>query len=104
MGGRRCRIRRVTPLVLIVDDERPNLESLERIFAREGWRVALAGSGEEALEAARRDRPDVVVTDLMMPGMGGGELLRALKAIAPETEVVLVTAFGTVEGAGAPMK
>ena len=94
----------MTPLVLIVDDERPNLESLERIFAREGWRVTLAASGQEALEAVRRDRPDVVVTDLMMPGMGGGELLRAVKAIAPEIEVILVTAFGTVEGAVAAMK
>jgi len=94
----------VTPLVLIVDDERSNLESLERTFAREGWRVALADSGQAALEVVRRDRPDVVVTDLMMPGMGGGELLRAVKAIAPEIEVVLMTAFGTVEGAVAAMK
>jgi two-component system response regulator HydG len=94
----------VAPLVLIVDDERPNLESLERTFTKEGWRVALAASGEEALEAVRRDRPDVVVTDLMMPGMGGEELLRAVKAIAPEIEVVLMTAFGTVEGAVAAMK
>jgi len=94
----------VPPLVLIVDDERPNLESLERIFTREGWRVALASSGQGALEVVRRDRPDVVVTDLMMPGMGGGELLRAVKAIAPEVEVVLMTAFGTVEGAVAAMK
>ena len=94
----------MAPLVLIVDDERPNLDSLERTFTKEGWRVALAASGEEALEAVRRDRPDVVVTDLMMPGMGGEELLRAVKAIAPEIEVVLMTAFGTVEGAVAAMK
>ncbi|HET9555320.1 MAG TPA: sigma-54 dependent transcriptional regulator, partial [Anaeromyxobacteraceae bacterium] len=92
------------PLVLIVDDERPNLESLEKIFAREGWRVALAASGAEALEALRRERPAVVVTDLMMPGMGGDSLLRAVKAIAPETEVVLMTAHGTVESAVAAMK
>ncbi|MEY2668964.1 MAG: hypothetical protein RJA59_1602 [Pseudomonadota bacterium] len=94
----------MTPLVLIVDDERSNLESLQRIFTREGWRVALAESGQAALEVVRHDRPDVVVTDLMMPGMGGGELLRAVKAIAPEVEVVLMTAFGTVEGAVAAMK
>jgi len=94
----------VSPLVLIVDDERSNLESLERIFAREGWRTAAATSGEEALEALRRERPSVVVTDLMMPGMGGAELLRAVKAIAPETEVVLVTAYGTVEAAVSAMK
>ena len=94
----------MTPRILIVDDERSNLESLQRIFTREGWQVALAGSGTEALDAVRRERPDVVVTDLMMPGMGGGELLRAVKAVAPQVEVILVTAFGTVEGAVAAMK
>jgi two-component system response regulator HydG len=94
----------VAPLVLIVDDERSNLESLERIFAREGFRVALAASGSEALDAVRRERPSVVVTDLMMPGMSGEELLRAVKAVAPETEVVLMTAYGTVETAVSAMK
>src|SRR5512137_1269991 len=94
----------VSDLVLIVDDDRANLETLARIFAKEGWAVAQAASGAEALEVVRRDRPDVVVTDLMMPGMGGEELLRAVKAIAPQIEVVLMTAFGTVEGAVAAMK
>ncbi len=94
----------VPPLILIVDDERPNLESLEKIFAREGWRVALAASGAEALEAVRRERPAVVLTDLMMPGMGGDSLLRAVKTVAPETEVVLMTAHGTVESAVSAMK
>jgi two-component system, NtrC family, response regulator HydG len=94
----------VPALVLIVDDERPNLESLERIFAREGWRVALAASGAEALESIRRERPAVVITDLMMPGVSGDALLRAVKAMSPETEVVLMTAHGTVESAVAAMK
>ena len=94
----------MTPLVLIVDDERPNLESLGKIFEREGWRVAQATSGAEALELARREHPSVVVTDLMMPGMSGESLLRALKAVSPEIEVVLMTAFGTVETAVAAMK
>ena len=94
----------VSPLVLIVDDERPNLESLGKIFEREGWRVAQASSGAEALEVARREHPSVVVTDLMMPGMSGEALLRALKAVSPEIEVVLMTAFGTVETAVAAMK
>jgi two-component system response regulator HydG len=94
----------MSPLVLIVDDERPNLESLGKIFEREGWRVAQASSGAEALEVARRERPSVVVTDLMMPGMSGESLLRALKAVSPEVEVVLMTAYGTVESAVAAMK
>jgi two-component system response regulator HydG len=94
----------VRPLVLIVDDETSNLESLGKIFEREGWRVALARSGPAALEVLRRDRASVVVTDLMMPGMSGEELLRAVKTLAPETEVVLMTAYGTVETAVAAMK
>jgi two-component system response regulator HydG len=94
----------VQPLVLIVDDETSNLESLGKTFEREGWRVALARSGAEALDALRRERASVVVTDLMMPGMSGEELLRAVKTLAPETEVVLMTAYGTVEAAVAAMK
>jgi len=94
----------VPPLVLIVDDEPSNLESLERILAKEGWRTALAANGAAALERVRRERPAVVVTDLMMPGMSGEELLRAVKAVSPETEVLLVTAYGTVETAVSAMK
>ena len=94
----------MAPLVLIVDDETSNLESLGKIFEREGWRVALARSGAQALDALRRERASVVVTDLMMPGMSGEELLRAVKTLAPETEVVLMTAYGTVETAVAAMK
>jgi two-component system response regulator HydG len=92
------------PLVLLVDDERPNLDSLGRIFEREGWRVALAASGQAALDVLRRERVAVVVTDLMMPGMGGEELLRAVRTLSPGTEVVLMTAYGTVESAVAAMK
>ena len=92
------------PLILVVDDERPNLESLQRIFAREGWRVALAQSGAEALEVLRRERVSVAVTDLMMPGMSGEDLLRAARTVSPETEVILVTAYGTVEAAVSAMK
>ncbi len=92
------------PLVLVVDDESPNLESLGKIFEREGWRVALAPSGPAALEVLRREAVGVVVTDLVMPGMTGEELLRAVRAVSPGTEVVLMTAYGTVESAVAAMK
>ncbi|HTP27980.1 MAG TPA: sigma-54 dependent transcriptional regulator, partial [Anaeromyxobacteraceae bacterium] len=91
-------------LVLIADDERSNLESLSRIFAKEGWGVATAESGAQALEILRRERVAVLVTDLMMPGMSGEALLRAARAVSPETEVVLVTAYGTVEAAVSAMK
>ena len=92
------------PLVLVVDDEASNLESLARIFEREGWRVAAVASGAAALDVLRREPVAALVTDLMMPGMGGEELLRAAKTLSPETEVILMTAYGTVERAVASMK
>ncbi len=90
--------------VLVVDDERSNLESLEKIFVKEGMRALCATSAKQALELARQHRVHVVLTDLMMPGTTGLELLRALKQVAPEVEVVLMTAFGTVESAVSAMR
>ncbi len=91
-------------VLLLVDDERANLDSLERIFSREGYRTLLADDAKAALELLRKEPVDVVLTDLMMPGMSGAELLRATRAVAPEAVVVLMTAFGTVEAAVAAMK
>src|SRR3954466_11511215 len=90
--------------LLLVDDEPANLDSLERIFAREGFRTLRAESGPAAVELLRGERVDVVLTDLMMPGMSGQELLKAVRAVAPDAEVVLMTAYGTVEAAVAAMK
>ncbi|HEX4475167.1 MAG TPA: sigma-54 dependent transcriptional regulator [Polyangiaceae bacterium] len=90
--------------VLVVDDEPSNLTSLRKIFEREGMRVLTAESGKEALEVARKHRVAVVLTDLMMPGANGVELLRAMKEVSPDTEVVLMTAYGTVETAVQAMR
>jgi len=90
--------------VLIVEDERSNLSSLERIFGREGFRTLLAENGQQALEACRKHRVDVVLTDLMLPTMSGIDLLKALKTVAPEAEAVVMTAYGTVEKAVEAMR
>jgi len=90
--------------VLVVDDDRANLESVAKIFQREGLNTRTATSGAEALEQLRRPEVSVMVTDLMMPGMDGQELLRATRTIRPDIEVVLMTAYGTVETAVSAMK
>src|SRR5580700_4820206 len=90
--------------VLVVDDERSNVESLERIFLREGMRVLTAHDARHALEQVRSHRVSVLLTDLMMPGTTGLELLRAVKQLAPEIEVVLMTAYGSVEAAVSAMR
>ena len=93
-----------SPTLLVVDDDRANLESLARIFQREKLEVVTASDGKEALEVLRRQRIGVCLSDLMMPGMSGLDLLRASHTVSPETEFILMTAFGTVETAVEAMK
>ncbi len=90
--------------VLVVDDERSNVESLEKIFLREGMRVLTAFDAKRALEQVRSHKVDVVLTDLMMPGTTGLELLPAIKQVAPDVEIVLMTAYGSVEAAVSAMR
>ena len=90
--------------VLVVDDEGGNLASLEKIFQREGMRAFTADSARAALDIVRKHRVQVVLSDLMMPGTSGIELLRALKEVSPDIEVVLMTAYGTVETAVQAMR
>jgi two-component system response regulator HydG len=92
------------PRLLIVDDDTGNLESLRRIFEREPYRVSTAEGPKEALDEVRREAPAVVLTDVRMPGGDGVSLLRAVKQLAPSAEVVLMTAYGTVETAVEAMK
>ena len=90
--------------ILIVEDERSNLISLERIFQREGYRTLLAEDGRAALDLCRRHRVDVVLTDLKMPNMSGIDVIKALDTVAPDAEVVVMTAYGTVETAVEAMR
>jgi two-component system response regulator HydG len=91
-------------VVLVVDDEPSIVESLTKIFRREGLTVMAATDGTTGLDLLRKHRIGVLLTDLMMPHTTGMDLLRAAKTIAPETEVVLMTAHGTVEAAVDAMK
>ncbi len=93
------------PATLLVADDDPGLrESLTRTLARAGHRVVSASDGRAALERIQGGGIDLVLTDLKMPGLTGIELLRAAKAIAPDVDVILLTAFGTVEEAVSAMK
>ncbi len=91
-------------VVLVVDDEPAIVESLTKIFRRESLHVLSATDSTTALDILRRHRVGVLLTDLMMPQTSGMDLLRVAKTIAPETEVVLMTAYGTVETAVDAMK
>jgi two-component system response regulator HydG len=90
--------------ILVVDDDDANRAVLERILVREGYQVRHAASGREAIEALRATPTDLVLTDLKMPGMTGIDLLRAVRTLDPDVEVVVMTAYGTVETAVEAMK
>jgi len=82
------------PVVLLVDDQPRNLQLLGNALFKNGYDVALAGSGPEALELIEESPPDLVLLDVMMPEMDGFEVCRRLKesGIAPDLEVIFVTA------------
>ncbi len=90
--------------ILVVDDERSMQEFLEILFRREGYDVTTAGDVDGALLALGSDDFDVVISDIQMPGRSGIELLQAMREVAPETLVVMITAFATTETAIAAMK
>ena len=90
--------------ILVVDDE-PNVRKvLGALLEQAGYVATLAKDGNEALALVRARDPDVLISDLKMPGMDGLELLRALQKEFPEIPVVLLTAHGTIEAAVEAMK
>jgi two-component system response regulator HydG len=92
------------PLVLVVDDEAHIRESLEKILIKEGLEVVQAATGQEALEVLRERSISVAVCDLRMPLMDGVQFLKAARAMRPETEIILMTGYGTVQTAVEAMR
>jgi DNA-binding response OmpR family regulator len=86
------------PRILLVDDDPAILRLLEVNFRMEGFVVDIAGHGEEALAAASNATPDVVVLDLMMPGMDGHEIFQRLRATSETATVPVI--FLTARGRG----
>jgi CheY-like chemotaxis protein len=83
------------PHVLVVDDEPDMLDNVARILRRGRYECVTAGSAEEAITLFQRRRPDLILTDLRMPGMDGLALLRAVRQHVPPTPVVIFTAYAS---------
>lgn len=83
--------------VLVVDDEAVLAEMVAMALRYEGWTIATAGDGSSAMAAARAQRPDVVVLDVMLPDMSGLDVLRKLREDNPQLPVLLLTAKDAVE-------
>ncbi len=92
------------PVVLVVEDEAKMRRLVELQLGEEGFHVHTAPDAEAGLQLLVREKPDVVVTDLRLPGMSGLEFLQAVKRANAATPVVVMTAYGTVESAVEAMK
>lgn len=90
--------------ILVVDDEQNQRELLQGFLQKKGYSVQTAESGKQALAWLKDHVCEVILTDHKMPGMDGTTLLKEIKALFPETWVVLMTAYGTVEKAVEAMK
>ncbi len=80
--------------VLVIDDDPGLLELLEIYFSRQGYRVLGVRNGEDALGTLDDTQPDLIILDLVLPGMGGLDVLRRLKQVLPRTPVVMVSGHG----------
>src|SRR5918911_871661 len=87
------------PTVLIVDDERTLARSVKVFLTESGYEAEVASDAEHALELLERLRPDVVFADVRLPGMSGIELLRRIREFDAAIPVIIMTAYGTIEGA-----
>jgi two-component system response regulator FlrC len=90
--------------ILVVDDEPAMRLLVTSVLKDEGHDVTAAASGEEALQLVAKRHCHLIITDLKMPGMSGVELLERIKKDDPETAIILLTAFGSVEGAVEAMR
>jgi DNA-binding NtrC family response regulator len=90
--------------ILVAEDD-PNVgESIRLLLKKRGYEILLASNGKEALSLFRQETVDLVITDLVMPKMDGIELLGEVKRLRPETEVIVISAQGTIERAVQAMK
>jgi UDP-3-O-[3-hydroxymyristoyl] N-acetylglucosamine deacetylase len=90
--------------VLIVDDEERVVQSIAGVLEDEGFRVAKARSGEEAIRIFQEDEPDVTLLDIWMPGMDGIEVLKKLKWVSPDCQVIMISGHATISTAMTAVK
>lgn len=90
--------------VLVADDEERYLYTTAKLLNKLGYQVTMARDGIEALTTASREQVDVIVLDMMMPGMDGLDVLKSIKKRSPQTEVIMLTGHATVDAIADGMK
>jgi len=90
--------------ILIVDDKKDFCTVLSDSLSQDRYRVVTAFNGKTALQLAKKEKPDLILLDIKMPGMDGIEVLKKIKKMRKEIAVIMFTAFGTLETAREAMK
>ena len=90
--------------ILIVDDQKDFCTVLSDSLSQDRYRVITAFDGKMALQLAKKEKPDLMLLDIKMPGMDGIEVLRKIKKMKKEIAVIMFTAYGTLETARKAMK
>jgi DNA-binding NtrC family response regulator len=90
--------------ILIVDDEKVALRNLEHVMKKEGYAVVATQSGQNALKILEEQQFDVILTDLKMEKVDGMQILQRCREVSPDTEVIMITGFATLESAVNTMK
>ena len=90
--------------ILVVDDEPAVRDSLSEWLREDGYEVGVAESGPQAIDLVKRENSNIMLLDLKMPGMDGIETLKQVKEISPDTEIIMVTAYATVDTAVEAMR
>jgi CheY-like chemotaxis protein len=79
--------------ILLVDDEKDFLDSWKKLLESVDYDVKIASSGKEAIELVKQEKPDIVFTDLVMPGMDGVEVCKTIKKLYPDVLVVFISGY-----------
>ena len=83
--------------ILVVDDETEICSLFAKVLSEEGYKVSTAGNGKEALKKIKKEEPDLVLLDIIMPEMDGIETLAAIKKFNENIQVIMITAYGTID-------
>lgn len=85
--------------ILLIDDEEDNVRLLSMSLRSDGYDVSTALSGEQGIEVFQQEKPELILTDIKMPGMDGIEVLKQIKGLDPDAEVIIITGHGDIENA-----